>query len=197
MSRLIETVRYAEGRVQNFDYHLRRMQDSSQAIFGDTLRWNPKDLVWRIELPGNDVYKIRIVYGYTEGSATTEPYTIRPVRSLKLVLDNNIMYDHKFENRSRLEELVAQRGDCDDILIVKNGLVTDVSYANIVFRKDGKWFTPDSFLLNGTMRQWLLDTGKISERTITVDDIRQYSHFKLINAMLCEDAPASEVLNIR
>jgi len=47
------------------------------------------------------------------------------------------------------------------------------------------------------MRQRLLDMGRITEQQISVDDLRQYSHFKLINAMLRDDALESQVLNIR
>jgi 4-amino-4-deoxychorismate lyase len=197
MSRLIETIRFADGSPENLGYHLRRMNDSSQELFGDTLNWKPKYLIQDLKLPKDTVYKVRLVYDLNKGSITTSPYTIKPVRSLKLVTDNDIVYDHKFEDRSNLDRLFSAKGDCDDILIIKNGLVTDVSYANIIFREGNQWYTPESFLLNGTMRQKLLDTGRIVERPITVDDLGRYSHFRLINAMLREDAPESEILNIR
>jgi len=160
------------------------------------LHWRPEDIL-SIILPPQGVHKLRIVYdsNYFEYSIT--PYTIKPVRSLKLVFNNNIVYDHKYEDRSILQEMFNQREDCDDVLIVKNNLITDVTYANIIFKKDDRWFTPDSFLLNGTMRQYLLDSNKIFEARITPDDLSQYSHFKLINAMLRDEAPQSEVLNIR
>jgi 4-amino-4-deoxychorismate lyase len=197
MSRLIETMRFAEGRVQNFDYHLRRMDDASMAHFGDTLHWKPRYLIDTIELPSSEVHKVRLVYDFNKGTITTEPYTIRPVRSLKLVFDDNIGYSFKYEDRSAIDRLVQLKENCDDILIIKNNLVTDVSYANIAFKKDNTWYTPDSFLLNGIMRQKLLDTNKIKERRIGVDDIKEFTHFKLINALLLDEAPESEVLNIR
>lgn len=34
--------------------------------------------------------------------------------------------------------LAAQKGDCDEIIIIKNGLVTDTSFTNIAIYKDGK-----------------------------------------------------------
>jgi 4-amino-4-deoxychorismate lyase len=197
MSRLIETIRFADGRVENIDYHLRRMNDSSQAIFGDTLHWKPKYVLRDLSLPAGEVHKIRLLYDLNDFQIEASPYTIKKVVSLKLVFDDNLMYDHKFENRDDLERLTATKGDCDDILIIKNNLVTDVSYANIIFRKDNTWFTPDSFLLNGTMRRYLLDRRRITERKIAVDDLREFTHFKLINAMLRDEAPESEVLNIR
>src|SRR3982751_4738129 len=137
MSRLIETIRVEGGKIENLHYHLRRMQRSQL----------PK-----INLPPQGLHKLRIVYDSTQFEYTITPYTIRPLRSLKLVFDNNIVYDRKYEGRSELEQLLAQRGNCDDVLIIRNNLVTDISYANIVFRKGNSWYTPDSFLLNGTAR---------------------------------------------
>jgi 4-amino-4-deoxychorismate lyase len=189
MSRLIETIRVTEGKSENIDYHLRRMRITS-------LRWSPEEIL-EIGLPPRGVHKLRILYDADGFEQSITPYTIRPVRSLKVVVDDNIVYDHKYEDRSALNQMFNQREDCDDVLIVKNGLVTDTSYANIIFYKDGKWFTPDSFLLKGTMRQYLLDHNKISEVRIALSDINRYTHFKLINAMLRDDAPQSEILNIR
>lgn len=190
MSRLIETIRVSEGRAENLQYHLERMNDSSQAVFGDTLHWKPKDFIRDMEFPSTGVHKLRIVYDQTGKTSGLSPYTIRPVPSLTLVVDNDIAYDHKFENRTRLERF-------GDALFIKNDLVTDVSYANIIFMKDDRWYTPDSYLLNGTMRRYLLDNKKISERRITVGDIKSFTHFKLINAMLRDEGPASEISNIR
>ncbi len=185
MSRLIETIRVAEGTIENAEYHFKRMRNVH------------RDDILKINLPVRGVHKLRIVYDQFHFESAITPYTIKPVRSLKLVFDNNIEYNQKYEDRSAIEKLLTLKSDCHDILIVKNGLVTDVSYANIAFRKGSDWFTPDSFLLNGTMRQSLLDNGRIKERRITVDSIGEFTHFKLINAMLRDEAPESEVLNIR
>jgi 4-amino-4-deoxychorismate lyase len=189
MSRLIETIRVAGGKLENSSYHFKRMKKLP-------LNWHPEEIL-AIDLPGEGVHKLRITYDRDHFIHTITPYTIRPVRSLKLVVNNKIVYDHKYEDRGELDEMFNRREDCDDVLIVKNDLVTDVSYANIIFKKDSQWFTPDSFLLNGTMRQFLLDNRHISEARITPGDLSQYSHFKLINAMLRDEAPESQVLNIR
>lgn len=185
MSRLIETIRISDGKPQNLEYHSRRMRN----LYSENIQG--------IEFPSQGVHKLRIVYDQDHFTYTITPYTIRPVRSLKLVFDNNIVYDQKFEDRSAIDTLLTLKEDCDDILIIKNGLVTDVSYANIIFKRDNEWYTPDSFLLNGTMRQNLLDTRRIKEYRINVDNLKDFTHFRLINAMLRDEAPESEILNIR
>ena len=75
--------------------------------------------------------------------------------------------------------------ECDDILIVKNGRITDTSYANIVVRgSDNTWYTPSTYLLNGTRRQSLLDRGIIKEREITPASLRKFRELHLINSMI-------------
>ena len=52
------------------------------------------------------------------------------------------------------------RGACDEILIIKDGHITDTSISNIVFRlPDGWWLTPFTPLLKGIMRTYLLESG--------------------------------------
>ena len=185
MSRLIETIRVADGKIENLEYHSRRMNHLHARK------------ILNISLPTSGTHKLRIVYDENHFEAEISAYTIKPVRSLKLVFDNNIMYDHKYEDRTSINRLYKLKETADDVLIIKNKFITDVSYANIIFRSGNEWYTPDSFLLNGTMRQYLLDRKRIKERRITVDDISDFTHFKLINAMLRDEAPESEVLNIR
>lgn len=193
MSRFIETIRFSGGKFQNLDRHIERIIRA----LGGRPRWDIDSMLAEATPPGDHTHKIRVVYDQDIASVTTELYTIRAVRTLKLVTDNNIVYDHKFEDRRTLEQLYSQRDGCDDVLIVKNRAITDTSYSNIIFRKGDKWFTPGTFLLNGVMRQHLLDAGAITEVPISPIDLPQFSHFKLINAMLRDEARESEVSNIR
>ncbi len=71
-----------------------------------------------------------------------------------------------------------------DILIVKNGLITDTSYSNIILYDGKEWFAPKSFILNGVKRQFLLNTGKIKEIKIALEDLKNFEKISLINAML-------------
>lgn len=111
-------------------------------------------------------------------------YTPRPIRSLKLVADDAIDYAWKFEDRSALEHLFAQKGDCDDILIVKNGFLTDSSYSNLAFYDGEAWYTPETPLLEGVQREQLLREGCLIPASIRVEDLHCFSQIALINAML-------------
>lgn len=72
----------------------------------------------------------------------------------------------------------------EELIIVKNGIITDTSYANLVFYNGKEWHTPSRPLLQGTKRQKLIDEGKIKEREIRVHDLKKFTKCSLINAML-------------
>ncbi len=111
------------------------------------------------------------------------PHEYRPVKSLKLVENNEIDYHFKYSDREKLNLLFELRGNCDDILIVKNGLITDSFVANVVLFDGLSWWTPDTPLLPGTQRSRLLQQKKIGKCRITPADLSKYQKIGLINAM--------------
>ncbi|NOS55162.1 MAG: chorismate-binding protein [Cyclobacteriaceae bacterium] len=142
------------------------------------------------------LFKCRIVYDKTISSVEFLPYTIKPVRSLKVVYAHSIEYAYKFEARDQLLELYNQRGLHDEIIIVENNLITDASYANLVFFDGATWITPTSYLLNGTMRQILIDQRRIKTAQISLSDITNFEKVKLINSMLGFKGPEIPVSQI-
>jgi 4-amino-4-deoxychorismate lyase len=124
------------------------------------------------------------------------PYRPRLIDSLKIVENDNISYEFKYADRDEIDALFARREQCDDILIVKNGLITDTSYANILLKKGKQWFTPWSALLKGTMRTKLVEYSKVQEEEIPVTEISNFKSFKLINAMMEFDAPEVDISKI-
>jgi 4-amino-4-deoxychorismate lyase len=79
------------------------------------------------------------------------------VSSLHLIESDTINYTYKSTHREELNALYAQRGMADDILIVKDGYLTDTSIANIALYDGHTWFTPAHPLLQGTKRAELLN----------------------------------------
>ena len=106
-----------------------------------------------------------------------------------MVCNNQIKYDLKFCERTQIDKLFTCRGHCDDIRIVKNGMITHSSKANIIFFNGREWLTPKKTLLNGTCRQRLLEKKEIKEIEINVNDLKSFQGFKLINAMIGSNTP--------
>lgn len=198
MSLLVETIKVENGTLLNISFHNERMMRSLFGVFG--LR-NEPDLEKIINVPEfarKGVYKCRVVYDDKTTKIEFLPYIIRSVRSLKLVVDDKISYPYKYIEKDNIHILMEMRGNCDDILIIKKGMVTDSSYANVVFKDlNGNWVTPSTYLLPGTQRASLLHNGIINETRITYRDINKYIEVKLINAMIrLDDTEGIPVSNI-
>lgn len=196
MSRLIESIRLFNGKFERLELHQARLNNSFQTIFRKNPGWSLQALLQNQDVPQSGLYKCRIVYDDQHQQVEFKLYKPSAIKTLKRVADNTIDYQHKWENRDQLNNAFSKRGDCDDILIVRNGLITDSLYANVAFQKAGKWYTPQSCLLAGTMRQFLLNTGVISEKEITEETLREFEACKLINAMLGWDGPTIDISNI-
>ena len=184
MCQYIETLRVVDGCVCNLTYHEQRMNRTRKEMLGQPEPLRIADLLKAVSLPMG-CSKLRFVYD-KEGihDITCTPYTCREIRSLHLVYADNISYPYKSTDRSALNELKKQQGDCDEILIVRNNHLTDTSYTNIALYDGEQWFTPSTPLLCGTMRQRLLDCGLLQEREISVSDIPNYQYISLFNAMI-------------
>ncbi len=196
MSRFIETIRLENGRLPDLAYHQARVNRSLKEVLEIKQEINLYRSLINYKLPVKGLYKIRIVYDKAIWSVEISPYSIRAIRQMKIVYNHSISYPYKFEDRKELDDLFNKRGECDDIIIVTNNEITDSSYANLLFKKKDKWFTPASYLLNGTMRQQLLDRKIIFEKSITVDDLERYEKIKLVNAMMQLDGPEIDVSHI-
>lgn len=140
--------------------------------------------------------KCRVLYASIIEKTEFRPYQIRPVRSLKIVHDNTIDYTYKSENRTALIQLFQQRDKFDDVLIVKNGLLTDSYYANLVFDDGKQRYTPRHPLLSGVRRAELLQSQNIREADIRPEDITRFEGVHLINAMMKLGECVVEIQNI-
>jgi 4-amino-4-deoxychorismate lyase len=196
MSRLIESIKLEDGRFHRLHYHQARVDRSLADLYQLKSDISLSTIFLNQKYPKSGLFKCRVLYTKQIESIEFLPYTPKHPQSLKVVHDISIDYAHKYEDRSRINFLFEQRQFCDDILIVKNGLITDSSYSNIVFFDGFRWITPSAPLLKGTMRQFLLDAAEIKQETITIQDIPSFKSFRLINAMHGFDGPEIEVSKI-
>jgi para-aminobenzoate synthetase/4-amino-4-deoxychorismate lyase len=105
---------------------------------------------------------------------------------LSIFLPNTIYLYHKTTRRTVYEQAKNGIDHFDDVILWnKNNEITESTIANIVFKEKGIYYTPpvSSGLLGGTYRQWLLEAGKILERRITKDQLRETKDIYLINSV--------------
>lgn len=175
-----ETIKIIDSKPLHMTYHQKRYESVLTSLGIKEF----KNLEDYIKAPEIGLYKCRLVYTPHAISVTYDAYKKREINSLKLIFNNDIEYATKSTSREELDVLFAKKDECDDVLIIKNLLVTDTSIANIAFYKNGMWITPKQPLLKGTTRARLLDEGKIIEAEIKVSELRTFSKVALLNAMI-------------
>lgn len=191
----LETICIIHGEIKDQQGHEDRMQRTA-AHFGFNVPPLPDLSALLPEELRNTKVKYRIIYHGTIEDISFEPYSPRKIISLKLV-EASPDYAFKFADRQALNNLLAQKNDCDEILITRNGLITDTSYSNVVLSRGKDFFTPEKPLLNGTKRQKLLREGTITERAVHRNSLHEYDRIYLINAMLdIEDDISLPINNI-
>jgi 4-amino-4-deoxychorismate lyase len=192
---LFETIKIIGGEPQNLSLHDERMNRSRRNLFAKHDLIKLSEYITVPDDAKERVTKCRVIYSASVNSITFSPYTPATINTLKIVDGGSMVYNYKYLDRTGLTSLI-DKSVADDVLIVKKGNITDSSYANIVFTDGQHWFTPDTPLLYGTMREFLLRSGAIKEHRITINDLDHYTHFRLINAMLGFEAPLLPVSNI-
>ncbi len=181
---LLESIKIKNGFAYHLSLHQDRMNSSCMDLFGKECNIDLSECLLSVNLPETGFYKCRMLYGDSVYKHEIEAYSPRKINSLKLVFDDKIEYSHKYSDRTDLSNLLDQKGNADEIIIVKNGLITDASYANLIFWDGADWFTPLSQLLKGVQRENLLKEGLIKEAEIKPADLSSYQKVALINAML-------------
>ena len=196
MSLLFETIKVVNKTLINIDYHNARVNRSRQELFNAIDAWDLRSIAIP-PLDSGQVYRCKLVYLKKIISIKFYPYTIRPLRTLKLIECPDLDYSYKYFDRSNLEILKLSNNQADDIIIVQHGRITDCSYANIVFYDGAKWVTPANPLLKGTKRQQYIDNQLIFERDITISDLQYFTNARIINAMFdLEESPDILMENI-
>ena len=177
---LLETIKVDKGQVENLFYHQQRCNRSRQILFDsqDTL-----DLSLHIKAPSKNLYRCRILYGETLHSIEYIPYVPKEIDAIKIV-PSDIIYNLKYANRDALNTLLSTYPEVDEIIIEKDGYLSDTTIANIAFYNGKQWITPKNPLLEGTMRAKLIEEGFLHTEDICKTDLPKYTHLALINAMI-------------
>lgn len=190
--RFIETIRLENGRFHLLELHQQRLETTVREIYGHNLIVpDIKTAFSEIgNIPVSGIYKCRVVYDTEIREIEILPYTPRTVRSLRVVdADADIDYHLKSCDRDALSALASQKEECDEVIIMRDGLVTDTSYTNLVFHGKDGLYTPGAPLLKGVIRRHLMQTGILTEIAIHREDMMVGNRLgitgvSLINAML-------------
>lgn len=173
-----EVIKIRDGVYYNVPRHFARMNRTCQTFFH-------RDIAPRLP-PAPDeqgLFKCRILYAEHVLSIEIERYSFRTIDTVALAEAPELRYPYKSVDRRSFSDLLRSYGT-DDVVITRHGLITDTTFANLVFEDAHSLHTPDTPLLAGTKRAALLDAGRIMPRKIHRDDLGRYRRCYLINAMI-------------
>jgi para-aminobenzoate synthetase / 4-amino-4-deoxychorismate lyase len=181
----------AEG-FRHLDEHLERLAGSA-GYFG--FRFEPEAAAAALkravaEVTGPSVVRLTLA---RDGGFSTDVRDLPPADdAVRVALDDepvdpsDVWLFHKTTRRAPYQRRRGRRPDVDDVLLVNDrGEVTESTIANLAVRLDGLWVTPpvDAGLLPGTYRNVLLREGRLTERPVTVDELRGARELALVSSV--------------
>lgn len=194
---LIETfgLRTVDGRQEliNGERHLQRLAHSAEH-FGfvldlDLLRRQVRQATAgltgarvRIELAADDRARVSTA---ELPQPTTRPLRVSVAADLPVDPDSPWVR-HKTTVREHYDAARRAFPDADEVIMVNTrGQLTEATTANLLLRFGDRWYTPpsDDGCLPGVARQVMIDSGRLSERSLTVDDLRRADEVALINSL--------------
>jgi len=180
MSLFFETLLIKDKKINNLTYHNARLNDTIKQNFNIDSRL---DLANFIDIEDDKELRCKVIYDRSIKEILYYPIKKRIFKRFKLI-DSDIVYDFKYLDRSKLDNLYKQKEDCDDIIIIKNDLLTDTTIANIAYFDGKDWITPKTPLLKGSMRAYMLKNKLLLEKDVKIEDIKKAKKIALINAII-------------
>ncbi len=177
-----ETFRLLNSQLCNVEFHLERVR-KTQAAFFSRAGFEVNELYHALADYPEGLFKVRVDYDSAITGIRVDLYEIQPHRKLGIMNAGDFDYPFKYAERDFFRKSLALYPDCDDILFLKDGFITDTTYCNVALFNGEEWVTPDTFLLPGTRRAALVRSGALREATVTVHDLPRFEAIAFINAM--------------
>lgn len=187
---LIESIQLKDGKAALLNLHQKRMDQARRALFPKSPVLKLAPLLTELNIPQTGLYKLRVEYSDRILMTEIVPYTIRAVRTIKVIKADHLDYRRKFSDRTGIEDLLAQSKNCDDILMTNRGYLMDMSYANIALHDGFHWYTPSYPMLRGVRREKLISEDRVRPAIIRDRDLLNFKKLRMMNAMMgWEEAP--------
>lgn len=177
---LFETLAIENGKILNLSYHQERVIRSFLNYFRIKPNLNLTELIIP-EIYQTGFFRCRLDYNAEHYTLMFSSYLRRDVRQFQCVYTRNLDYRFKYANRKRLEQL--KNLQTDEVIIINNGYVSDCTIGNLLFLKQGKWYSPADYLLKGTQLSALLAQGAVFLTRIRPEELWDYEALMHINAL--------------
>ncbi len=170
----IETILITD-KIENIDLHNKRFNKTRYDFFNA----DESDLRNYIDIIPNK--RVRVVYDKKIRKIEYFDIKKRKFKKFKIV-SSNIDYSYKFADRNALNALKDDK--YDEVIIIKNNLVTDTTISNLAFFDGKKWLTPKTPLLKGTKREELIQKDFLIEKDIHLNELKNFQKLAMLNAII-------------
>jgi 4-amino-4-deoxychorismate lyase len=177
-----ESIKILDGKIINLHLHIARMNRALQTYY-------PQQQIFTelpITIPQEfliGLVKCKVIYAPEIVDIQFSYYLRQIPNHYVLAFDDNMNYNHKYLDRTELDEHRHKSQFADEVIIVKHNMITDATYSNVCFWNGHQWHTPKYPLLKGIKRQQLLAEKKIIEKVILIEDLHDYKTISFINAL--------------
>ncbi|HRU23010.1 MAG TPA: aminotransferase class IV, partial [Candidatus Latescibacteria bacterium] len=180
---LLETMRW-EPRSGYYlkTHHLRRLTESARYFgFKVDMREVRRELRSFARTLPRKAQRIRLLVEKS-GAISLEAFpldrrignNLRVAVARKPIHTSDVFVFHKTTNRRVYESAMKENPRCRDVILWnEKGEVTESTVANVFVNIGGRLFTPPVAcgLLGGTMRAHLINTGRVTERVISISEL--------------------------
>ena len=192
--RLLESLRLDNGAMPLLARHLARMRASAlhfawpwQAAWEDHIR---QALQGAAQAHPEGVFKLRLLLDpagevEVQAAALVDPISTVVALASRPMPPADDFIRHKTTLRSAYDAFPPPAGCLDTLLFNEHGELTEFTIGNVALQLGGQWFTPplSADLLPGVMRAALLAEGALTERRLTLDDLRAAEAIELLNGV--------------
>lgn len=190
---LLESLRLEDGHIVLLEKHLSRMKRSA-GYFRYPFDENKvrQSLLAEARRMSGGLYKMRLLAA-RDGRIRIESKPIKEMTGERQVCfaaasvsSQNLFLYHKTTHRSIYDKCKSgDPSDYDTLLWNEKGHVTEFTNGNVVCKIDGKLLTPpvEDGLLAGTFREQLIEAGKISAHSLSLEQVKQADAIWLINSV--------------
>jgi len=183
MCQFLETIQLCDGQFMRLPRHQSRLEKAMADFYPTAIIPSLSDKLAATCFPTVGLYKCRVIYDSEIRLIEFHPYVHPVISTLKIVETDIPSLPYKMADRTDYQAVSALKGECDDVLLVKNGLLTDTSYCNIALFDGVNWVTPLTPLIQGVTRAQLLEDGKLIAKDIKLEELVNFQKIALFNAL--------------
>lgn len=189
---LIETILLENGAFFLLESHLERLNNSARFFsINFNLASIKKELSDLQKRKSKQAFRVRILLKKNgvfsiENTLLTPVKDVMPVALAKHALPIDLFNFHKTSLRDQFDQALKEHPSAFDVLLYnESNELTEFTIGNLVLKLDGCLYTPytSSGLLPGTFRAHLLESKKIKEARLLVDDLPRAQAVYLINSL--------------